>query len=211
MSDLSVYGSLVTAPEVEAAITFVIEERIKEYVARIERHTAGWGDDARKPESIALPKSFITRNDQDHWPEEMLPSVVVTAPGLADTPKMEGDGTYRATWRVGIGVVVGASSIAKAEELAKLYGAAVRELLIQNPGLEGFSEGVIWEDERYDEIPNQDNLNVAAAAEIFAVEVRGVANRRGGTAVTPDDPYIPPDDLDLVEDASVTVQKEGNA
>lgn len=202
MSDLSIYGRIVTAPEVEQAVTAVIEERIEEYVARMERHAG------RNVKSIALPKSYITKNDLDHWPEESLPSVVVTAPGLDGPPKMEGDGSYRAKWLVGVGVVVGATSTSKAIELSKLYGAAVRELLIQNSSLEGFSEGITWENEKYDDLGDQDSLNLAAASVIIGVEVRGVANRSGGTMEPPKEPYEEPGDPSTVESTQVTVKKE---
>ena len=160
MSDLATYGSIITGPDVERAVMAILEERMEEYVARMERH------EGRDPKSVELPQSFITRNDRDHWPQEMLPSVVVTSPGLSDEPKKEGDKSYRAKWAVGVGVMCGADTPTNAEALAKFYGAAVRECLLQHPSLEGFSEGVIWEHEKYDEIPSE-NQNLFAASVIF--------------------------------------------
>lgn len=206
MTDLAIYGSIILQTDVEHAVQAVLEDQLEEYVARMERHTG------REKESVAMPESYIKRNELDHWPSENLPSIVVTCPGVdPGSIRKYGDRTYSAKWLVGVGAVVGADTKENADDLAKLYGGAIRECLIQNRSLEGFSEACDWVDGRTDELgSNPDNLNLSGAREVFAVEVHNVLNEQGGLTTPPDDIYEEPGDPDtfLTHKESVSAMTE---
>jgi hypothetical protein len=101
-----------------------------------------------------------------------------------------------ASFALGFAIVVSDSDREKAEELAKVYTAALRDLLIHEHTLGGHAEAVDWLDERYDAVPGdaRSRRQLAAGQAVFRVNVEAVAStRRAQLGHEPrQDPYSPP-------------------
>jgi hypothetical protein len=166
---------------------------------------------ARPPGSLPRARAWTTSPDFETWPEDQIPRVLIVSPGLLQPPASDGPGNYRATWSLGIGVIVSARTMDETMELAKLYCAALRACMLQHQSLEGFAAGVEWLDENYDDLPSIDTRSLGAGQAIFAVQVDDVSRRWGGPT-SPDSEPPEPDTTPLstdptVEDVAVEVQR----
>lgn len=200
MTGLDVYGPLVTAEQIEAGAIAHLEMWMPSYLRELERRTD------RDPNDLPNIRSYSTVNEFQKWPEEQLPACIVISPGTRDQPKMEGDGTYRADWVLGVAIVVSTRDQASTNQVAKLYGTAARAAILQHQSLGDLgAEGVLWEAERYDNVQQEQTRTIAAANILFRVTMRGVVNARAGLLTPPVDPTEEPD-FPEVEEASATVQ-----
>lgn len=190
------YGRLVTAEDVELAAIDTLRTWMPSYLREAERRTD------REPNALPDIRNYSTVNEFQKWPEEQLPVAIFISPGTTGKPKMEGDGTYRTSWVLGLALVVSARDRTATNELAKLYGAYARAALLQHQSLGGFAEGLMWEAERYDSVRQEDTRTIAAANILFQVEVRKTVDERAGLAAPPDDPTVDPD-LPVVDPAPV--------
>lgn len=138
---------------------------------------------------IPSPVNYSNRNSFDMDAGEALPKCVVISPGLVGTPTKDGAGYYYATWSLGAGVVMSAKDETEANLLSKIYGAAIRAIILQKRlGLTN-TGNVVWIGESYDDLPISNQLFQARAASVyFAIDVDGVVKARGG----PDVPNRPP-------------------
>src|SRR4051812_27844406 len=158
-------GPIVSARDVEQAAIDTLHKWLSTYLGEAEdQHSRARG-------SLPRPRSITTTNSFDKWPEDQLPCLLLVCPGLAEAPKAEGNGRYRALFALGAAVVVSAKTEAATEELSKLYVAAVRTCLVQQQSLGGFASGVDWMDETYDDLPSEDWRSLGAGQAIFAVHV----------------------------------------
>lgn len=199
MSD-AIFGPLVTGADVERWALDTLKTYTPDYLAWAERATG------RAPRSIAQPRSWVTAADAERWPEEALPCVLLLSPGLADEPTREGRGAYTATFGLGLAVIVQDSTRSKVDELAKLYTAALRTILLQHPSLGGHADAVEWADERYDSVPVEGKRRQLAAGQaVFRVAVPNVA-ATGGPRAPSADPYTPQPDPPQVATTEVVVE-----
>jgi hypothetical protein len=177
-------GAVVTGRDVELAALALLQRWAGTYLAEMERQSG------RVPGSLPRPRAWATAADFETWPEDQVPRVLLVSPGLLEPPKAAGQGTYRVTWSLGLGVVVSAATMDETMVLAKLYTAALRAALVQHPSLEGFAAGVDWLDENYDDLPSIDTRSLGAGQAIFGIHVDDVSRRWNGP-VTPSDPPTP--------------------
>lgn len=188
MSEL-LFGRMITAAEIERAAVMTLQKWSPTYLAEIERQMFDTNT-LRFP----APKSYQILPDLESWAGEQLPAAVVVCGGTVEDPKIEGDDRYSAEWLVSVGVVVSADTIQNTQDLAKIYGAVIRAVMLQKRSLEGFAMGVRWLEESYDDLPPEDARTLAMANVFFAVQVADVVTRRGGPAV----PDLDPADLPIV-------------
>lgn len=186
MSDLEVFGPLVIATDVEDAIEATLKLWMATYLERMVRHIgkpAGW---------LSAPKSYTVTSDWDHFPEEAVPAVLIICPNI-DKPLMDGKREYRATFPIKVGIFVEARDRRSTERLAKYYGGALRELLLQKGSLGDFAIATTWEGEEYGTCVSDHSQRTFGSAEIkLAVEVRQVVRRLAGPGTVPANPKIPP-------------------
>jgi hypothetical protein len=198
----SIFDLVVDGSMVEAAARETLDEWFPTYLAELERQR---GRDAR---SLPLPRSYHTAPTFETWPEDQLPAVVIVSPGLAGAPVKNGRGRMHAPWALGIGVVVSARDQASTNEIAKLYAAAVRALLLQRGSLGGFAAETEWVDERYDDLPAAGERTLGAGQAIFVVQVENVVYANGGPVAVPDDPYATPAGWPLVQTTQIETERE---
>jgi hypothetical protein len=91
--------------------------------------------------------------------------------------------------------------------LAKIYGAAVRAIMLQKPSLGGVSSGIEWYDESYRDVSVDQQRTVRSAVLTFQVWIDGVVVRGAGptTPIPPDPETQPGSQWPKVEEADATV------
>jgi hypothetical protein len=176
----SVFGEIMVASQVEYAVRDLLMKWFPTYIREMERQTDWQGD------PLPIPRNYTHRNEFDALPGEELPKVVVISPGLIGRPlHPEGAGYYRAVWHLGVGVATAAETEEEADRKVKMYGAAARGILVQNQSVDGLAIAVYWLDEKYDDLPIQNQFaNYKAANIFFGIEVESAVNRWLG----PDEP-----------------------
>lgn len=201
-----VFGNLVTGTDVEAAALSTLKLWAPAYMAWAERSTD------RAPGSLPAPRSWVTASGVERWPEEQLPSVLLVSTGLAEPPSLDGSGSYRGTFALGLAVVVAARDRADADALAKLYVATLGAILLHKPSLGGLAAGVEWTDEKYDALPGDPakRRQLAAGQAVYTVDVRDIRSGRGAGPLTPpDDPQAPAPDDPTVTSAELEIDPRG--
>lgn len=185
---MSIFGQMLDGAQVEETVESFLKRWLPTYLAQIAE------DRGLARNAIAPPVSWQNTPEFTLTESTQLPAILVITAGISGQPVRHGDGSYSATWIVGIGVVVtaGGPDPARAtSRLAKRYGAAIRTLMLQHASLESSNvEGVTWEDENYDDIPTDQRRSLASARLVFSIEFRDVLNALDGPLL----PANPPAD-----------------
>lgn len=175
---MSLFGPIVDGDQVEQACLAMLQLRFPTYIDEIAEqrgHEKGRGAYKYPPH-----KSYSTVNDFHKWPEEVLPAVLLISPGMVDEPVRRGNGSYTGVWYIATAVVVSARTEKATRTLAMRYGAALRACMLQNKSLEGALGGkarvIKWVSEDYDDVDADDSRTLAAAKNIFHVQVDDVVN-----------------------------------
>jgi hypothetical protein len=195
----SVFKNIVVAAQIEEATINQLVKWFPTYIREMERlNDLPIGE-------IPYPKYYTNRNSFDIQPGEDWPKVVVISPGLAEAPTAKGDGQYYASWRLGVGVGCAATSESYGNLLSKVYGAAVRAIMVHKQSLGGLAQVIRWIEESYDDlpIPSQNQLFKAAAV-YFHVECEDVVTKWAGPAEPDEEPY----GFGLVEHIYIELVKE---
>lgn len=176
---MTVFGAIVTGKQVRDAAMTTVKTWSPTYLAEL----------ARRNGRTNLPsfRSYIATLDLDRFAEDQIPSCVIVAPGLAAPPEQHARG-YRTRWALGIGTVVSGQDRDNTLELAELYAAAVRSLMLQHASLGNFAAGVTWVDERYDELDSNDMRTIAAGIVQLHIDVDDTIQPGAG----PSAPMSPP-------------------
>lgn len=204
MSDDAIFGPIVEGGDVKEAVKATLKRWIPTYLALLERHAA------REPKSMLLPHSYVM-SDGDTLQkkvEEGLPAVVILTPGNGERrPKRDGEGKYRAGFRVTVSVVVSAKDQASTTALAERYRKAVELLLLHQGSLGGFAEGTIFVGWRTDDMDPQADRTIAAGTNVFEVLVKGIAQHGAGLKEPLEEPYEETD-LPTITEVDVDVEAE---
>lgn len=194
-----IFGPVFSADHLDNAVTATLKLWFSTYLREIELQN-GLPD-----RSLELPKSWNVRPENDRFAEEALPAVLVVSAGTADPPVMEGDGSYRGFFRVGVALYLTAPSKDTVNRNTKLYAAVVRAILLQKRSLGGVSEGCVWESEVYDEITSDMGRTAGLSVNQFVFTVSPVVNRLLGPAQPepPDPDTLPGSQLHDVESVFV--------
>ena len=194
-----VFNRMLSASTIEETVTASLKLWFPTYLRELERQM-------NLPKStFEPPENYSDRNSFDAEAAEELPKVVVIAPGTIGAPRKAGDDRYAATWRVGIGVAIGAKTETRGNMLVKGYGAAVRAIMLQNSGLgEIGGIDITWAEESYDDLPIPDVIQLIKAASLyFDVQITDIVTRGSGPAV-PDQPLY---DYGEVEEVDIDIEK----
>lgn len=191
-----IFGQIITGDDVRNAVKATVQKWIPTYLAVIARKTGRTGGD------LKAYRSYPTLFDIHKYAEDIMPACVLVAPGLLTTPKRE-KGGYRATWGVGLGCVVSGKDRDNTYQLATLYTAATRSLIMQHSSLGDFADGVNWISERYDNLDSSDARTIAAGVIQLGVDVTSVLDPTAG----PTHPIVDAVDLPTPVDAWPTAQQ----
>lgn len=195
----SVFGPMVIASDVEEALIDTLQLWLPTYLGEMQR---------LKPELPPLPdiRSYSQTNRFQRLPQDQLPAAVVLSPGLASAPAVFGDGKIGAWWRLGVVVICSTRTAEETNQAAKLYGAAIRTLLVQRPDLGGVASALTIVSELYDDVP-ANYLEVGATAQIeMDVFVDEISNNTHGPDQPAADPTVAPPARPAVIEANVDVE-----
>lgn len=181
MSEL-VFGRIISAAEIEQAATMNLKKWLDTYLREVERQA---GFDVG---SLPAVRSYNTLPELEHWPEDQLPGITIVSTGTVGDPYIEGDGKYIAEWELGVAIVTSAKTQKATNDTAKLYGGAIRAVMLQKSGLGGLARDVSWLEESTDDLPPEDTRTLAICLEVFAVQVPDVVTRRTGPSVPDPNP-----------------------
>jgi hypothetical protein len=181
----SIFGRIVAGSDVEDWCSDLLKRWFSTYLSEVERQHG-------LPELFySRPRAFVPTVSFDKWPEDQLPALMVSSTGTPQPPKRLGDGTYRAWWLMGLYVVCSARTQAESKVMARHYTAAVRDLFLQRPSLDGQANGTDWVDEDYRDLTYDDLRSLSSGAVHFIVEVENVASANAGP-LSPDSPSDDP-------------------
>ena len=181
----SVFGDIFVASQLEEDTIDLLKEWFPTYLRELELRT----DTAVG--KLVPPRVYTNRNDFETIEGDNMPLVVVMSPGLVDEPITRESGKYTARWAIGIGVAIAAQTETEANRLSRIYGAAVRAIMMQHQDINGLAIRVDWIDENYEDLPNIENQlqQYRSAAILFAVEIENVVNKWAGPRSPDEDPY----------------------
>lgn len=205
---MTIFGTIRSDDEVEMAVVESLQKWLPTYMSEVE-HQRGLEAPyyARPPEG-----SYTVRSDFETWPEEMLPLVIVVAPGIDDDPEKEARGKHRGVFNIAVTCVVESIDQIETRNYAHRMGAAIRASLVQHWDLDGALDcsvrGVDWIGTRNDELPSEASRTIWGCRQLFQVQVGDILTRMAG----PSSP-IPPIALDPVtipdiDHIHVSVEKE---
>lgn len=181
---MTVFKNILVASQIEEATLNQLQVWTPTYLREVERQLG------IALEQIPRPALYSNRNSFDYEPGERFPKVIAISPGLADTPIADGGGIYRATWRLGIGVALGATTEPVGNMWAKCYAAAIRKIMIDKPSLGGIAVATRWEDEVYEDLAIPDpNMLFKSASVFFSVDCNNVSTKWSGPENPDEDPY----------------------
>jgi hypothetical protein len=123
---------------------------------------------------IPSPKVYTTRNNFSAMPDERMPLCVVVSPGLAHEPWKDGEGRHMGWYGLGVGIVARANSEEASNKMAKIYGAAIRAIMLQKQALDDSWAFVGTEliDESFTDIPTSEReRSMRSVQVIFRVQV----------------------------------------
>lgn len=194
-----VFNRMLSAEQVEDAVRDALKKWFPTYLHELERQLGV------QPNTFVAPDNYSDRNSFDMESPEKLPKVVVIAPGLTGTPSKKGSWTYNATWKVGVGIAVGARTEDDANKLVKGYAAAIRGIMLQSSELDSIGAlDIAWTDESYDDLPiTLVNQLVKAASLYFDIEIGNVVTRGRGPTQPDEADY----DYGQAQTVEVTLEK----
>lgn len=197
----SLFGPFIDPEEIEQAAKTTLVAWIPTYLREIER--------VKELDQGALsnPRSYVTISEAEpDWKaEDQLPVVLLLSPGTEGVPQRQGDGGYSASWALAVGVVASARDQEATRRLVRMYGLAVRTILVQKGSL-GIRAKTHWQGERHSDLNPESSRTIAIHISEFLVEIDDVANAFGGpSAPAPDlDPDSP--EWPEIQTADVTVE-----
>lgn len=179
----SVFKNIVVASTLEEATINLLVKWFPTYIRQLEYVLE------LEIGKIPPPVYYSNRNSFDLNPGEKFPKCIVISDGLADAPTRKGDGYYRASWRLGVGIAAVGPDESYVNMLTKIYGAAARAIVEQNK----ISDEVVeshWVTETYDDLAiTAQNQLCKGASVYFTVDCDNVLNKWAGPETPDDEPY----------------------
>ena len=211
MGSGDVFGAVVSATDVENAVIQTLQYWFETYLQQRELERG------EQRGSIERPFTWRTTNEfNDKNPEDSPPFIAVVSNGLTREPLRAGDGSVRACWGIGIGIILAASTREASLSLVKdYYIPTIRRILVQKQSLrewpngEAFAYGVDWIDEGYDDVTfDEADRSLGQGQLMFEVEVDQVVDRFGGPNAPADPVHQPGSNWPEAQTGSVQVRKE---
>jgi len=199
----TVFQPIISADELETWVTETLQLWWLTYAREFELQK-GMAED-----SLPEPRSWVIAEEVEREGTDQLPSIVVVSPGLnGDRPIQEGDGTFDATWLIGVGIFVSAATRSDTAKLVRQYGAIIRAIMLQKQTLGGNANGTTWLDESYnDDFTFTDDKTISAGQVIFNIQVASVLNRFAGP-MQPDPDTQPGSQWPTADTVEVEIVKE---
>jgi len=208
ISATDIFDRIVSANQIEEALRDHLKLWMPVYLQEMELQLG------RTRRKVPVPRSFMIAGALEQLRENQLPGILVQSPGITGLPYHDGSGMYTATWRMAITGLISALDQDSTRAVAKLYGAAMRAIVVQKPTLGGFAINSVWTSESYNDLPSPDGERNLTLVMVHAdVTVEDVVNKMGGPrtypAPDPPDPATQPGShWPLVQEVDIDVEKE---
>jgi hypothetical protein len=181
---MSIIGPIISADVVQDSIVAHLKLWLPTYLCEVDEQRGL----ARG--LTAWPRSWQVVPKFDNTLERQLPAVLVICPGTSKPPIKEGDGSYRATYTVGVAALVKGPNQLTANSIAKRTGAAIATAMLQQKGrIHENIHACGWEGDNYDDVQVESQRSLSSATVHFSVEFTKVLYERSGPAM----PIIVPD------------------
>lgn len=201
MTEFTRFGLNLNANDLADACQLTIEEFIEDYLAEYERQNG------LAPETIPKFKTYSQVNEFRNWAGNETPVCVIVSPGLNGKPAKKGD-MYVGEFVLGVAAIVQANNREATNKLSRAYGAILRQLLVQQPGMQGLASGNTWEDEKYNDVPESEDRAQASAQVLFTVEVPGIMDWRKGIMAPSENPYELDSEAPLAKEVNIEANEE---
>ena len=129
------FGPLVVETDVDLAVIRTLRLWVPTYLAQIERER----DLANRTLARPTPQSYTNVLEDDEFPDQWMPVVVVTTAALDGDPEMDGIGMIHGGWRVVVTAITRGRTPGEARAIASLLGGAVKRCLVNQQDLGGFA------------------------------------------------------------------------
>jgi hypothetical protein len=201
-----VFFPIVDGDQLETAVNDTLQAWFLTYTREFELQR-GIPED-----SIPQPRSWVIAEDVQREGTDQLPSIVIVSPGLnGDAPYADGEGLYRATWIVGVGIFASANNRDDTKRLVRQYAAIIRAIMLQKQALMGEIpiNMVRWMDESYDDnFQFTDEQTISAGQVVFDIEVDDVISRYQGPVGDPDPVTQPGMNWQEIHTTEILVERE---
>jgi hypothetical protein len=124
------------------------------------------------------PRAYVHAFNFDKWPEDQVPAIVIVNNGINAIPRQDGDKSYRAPWTIGVGAIVSARTEEETNIMVKTWGGLIRATLLQQQSLGGFTDGITWVSETYDQLPSIDRRSLQTVHLMFEIIVPKTVSAR---------------------------------
>ena len=162
--------------------------------------------DSKAPAKVAVPRSYIVVSEDDRWPEDQLPAIVVTSPGFVDAPdRAKGDGSWHGTWALEVTAIVKGRNAPEARRIAQLYWTAICIAVLQRRSLGEPYQATVLSDAALDSVPIEKRRTLAGATALFHVEVQSMFSDFDGPR-TPEPPDPMPDTWPEVQETNIETE-----
>jgi hypothetical protein len=200
---MSIFGPIFVGHDLEMAALETLRAWFPTYLREVElQQGLPMGE-------IPSPRTYTTRNEFTSFPEDQMPICVVVSPGLAGEPHKEGNGTISGWFSLGVGVLASAATEEDTNYLSKMYGAAIRAIMVQQGDLGGMCSGIDMLDESYDDVPDIDQTrSIRAAQWVGLAYIDHIVDRTAGPIGDPDPETQPGSEWPEITTGSISVKKK---
>lgn len=193
---MSVWGPILDGSDVERALLAHLRFWMPSATAYVRK--AKDPDKERWPDGIAAIREYgVSHADAaaQKWPEDQLPMLIAQSPGMEEDPVVEEGGRVSAVYGVALSAIASSVTAEDAKELARLYAAAARLAIMQNPQLDAgtgdfFADHVRMGRERNGQVRRgiEGERNLMICTVPYLIAVPAILDVSGGPIVAPEDP-----------------------
>lgn len=194
-----VFGPIVHKAQIERALIATLATWDSTYLTEVERQS---DYDTPLPRPRLMAVQSIQRFSEDHYP-------LVMVRGAGTTSVQRHGGMYRATWAVELVALSAAIDEEASNEIAGMYLAAAKALLVHKPNLGGLAESTVWTGDEPPTRLESDVLQrlVAVQSANLAVEIPDALAIDAGP-LAPDVPPDHPADWPTADTSQVAVTRQ---
>jgi hypothetical protein len=189
------FGPLVVETDLDAAIQATLEMWLPHYLSQIEDERDLAIGTLQRPR----PESYAIQLEDQGFPDQALPALLVTTGQMEGDAERDGDGLYSLSHRVQVSSVVRGSDWDQARFYASLFGGCVLRCLLQQATMSPLiarifparPSGLV----RIDQQVSGTDRYLTAAVKSFLIDTDNFV--QDGTGPLTPDPYYPdPDPTD---------------
>jgi hypothetical protein len=160
--------------------------------------------DETVPAPAPLPRSYRVFSEENQWPEQQLPAIVVVSPGVVDEPAQAHAGIWRAKWSLEVTAIVKGPDPHRTRRLAQAYWTAMCLSILQRRSLGDPYTAAVLKDAAMTAVPVEKARTLAGATALFHVEVQQMFSSFDGPK-TPEPPDPMPETWPTVSEINIEI------